>query len=471
MADNYFNSNEFKDLLHKYEESLQQGKYPYLESEELTDIAEYYHSKGCTEQAIEVIDYAIQLFPGATAPLLFKARFALLREGNIEKAKKYVAQVQDKSDLDYFYIEAEILLVQDKIEVADKYLRQCLNNIAEEDIEDFYIDVASLFSDYDIVDKAQEWLELASDNTSEEYKELQGRIAMGNGQYEECERIFNELIDGNPYASPYWNQLASSQLMRNDFKNSISSSEFSIAINPNDDEAILNKGNGLFALGNYEEALKYYQRFSKLCPHEELGEMLQGITLFNMDRTTEAIAHLIKASEQAPHLSPNLSEIYQELAFALSRQGNTDKALGYVDRAELLPHSSKDELEVLRGHLVLEHGNIDDAQKYFQRAIKLSNSSPQIFLRIAISVFDNGYIQLAYKMFKALLQAVDNKWTTGWAYLAYCCKYMGQTEEYRAAIEKACKVNPYEAQMILGQDFPEDLEPEQYIDYINNNPN
>ena len=40
--DNYFKSEEFKDILHRYEEAENSGRHEYLGSDELTDIAEYY---------------------------------------------------------------------------------------------------------------------------------------------------------------------------------------------------------------------------------------------------------------------------------------------------------------------------------------------------------------------------------------------------------------------------------------------
>ena len=69
-----------------------------------------------------------------------------------------------------------------------------------------------------------------------------------HGNYVESETILNELLDADPYFGPYWNQLAQSQFLRNDIQDSIISSEYSIAINPNDEEAVLNKANGLLHL-------------------------------------------------------------------------------------------------------------------------------------------------------------------------------------------------------------------------------
>lgn len=54
--------------------------------------------------------------------------------------------------------------------------------------------------------------------------------------------------------------------MANNIQESITSSEFSIAINPDDEEAILNKANGLFFLGNVDEAMKYYKTVGYIAP-------------------------------------------------------------------------------------------------------------------------------------------------------------------------------------------------------------
>ena len=42
MGDKYFESEEFRTILQKYEEAVAQGQSPYLEPEELSDLAEFY---------------------------------------------------------------------------------------------------------------------------------------------------------------------------------------------------------------------------------------------------------------------------------------------------------------------------------------------------------------------------------------------------------------------------------------------
>ena len=94
------NNSELLDNIRKYEDAKARGESLYLDVDSLIDIAEHYYSEKHLAKALEVIDYAIDLFPGSTLPLCFKARQAL-NEKNIEKAEAYAAQVEDRTDIEY----------------------------------------------------------------------------------------------------------------------------------------------------------------------------------------------------------------------------------------------------------------------------------------------------------------------------------------------------------------------------------
>lgn len=76
-GDEYFDSEEFRNTLESYEESVRSGHPLFLDADDLADIADYYHFTGIDQQADEVIDYALSLYPNATLPNVFKAREAL----------------------------------------------------------------------------------------------------------------------------------------------------------------------------------------------------------------------------------------------------------------------------------------------------------------------------------------------------------------------------------------------------------
>ena len=463
--DEYFDSEEFKEMLAKFEKAQRNVAYAGLEPDELTDVAEYYYGKGDRKLSLQILNDAIEAFPGATMPLVFRGRTALIDEHDVEKAKEYARQIDDKLNLDYIYLEAEILITEDKVDAADIYLHDRMDYIDEDDVPDYVLDVATIFADYNYADLAQSWLSLSDETDLTDYKELEGRIAYGKGNYEKSERIFEKLIDEDPYSNQFWNSLASTQLMRNRINDSITSSEFSIAIDPNNDEAILNKANGLFSLGNYEEALKYYRRFTDLCPQDETGYVFQGTTLLNLNHPEEAEACFRKAESIAGPKSDCLPELYQEMAFALSMQGRANEALVYCDKAMALPENDKNEVRIMRGHILLDNNRVEDAQECFALALKASGHSPKIYLHIAVSIFDCGYTGIAYKMFKSLLEYPVYDGMEGFSYLAYCCNQMGKRKEFLENLKTACEVNPREAKLILGDLFPAALQPDGYYGY------
>ena len=296
--DIYYHSEKFKQLLRKYEE-LQENNISEIPcAEELTDVAEYFHMLGEEEKALEVADYATRMYPSAVSPLAFKARMALLVDNNPQKADEIAESIIDKNDVDFLYLKAEIMIASSRPDDADKYLQACYDEIIDSEAqEEFILDVAALFSDYEEIIYAEKWLNQSTKTEDKDYKELKAQILKSHGNYAESETILNELLDADPYFGPYWNQLAQSQFLRNDIQDSIISSEYSIAINPNDEEAVLNKANGLFTLGNYDEALKYYERYKKLCHYADVSiiDVTIGHIYLMKGKALEAQEHYKKA--------------------------------------------------------------------------------------------------------------------------------------------------------------------------------
>lgn len=119
--------------------------------------------------------------------------------------------IEDKTDLEYFYMKAEIMLAQGNIALADKYLEERFGDISDDDRDYFAVDAAALFLDYDSVDLAEKWIDRSEDTDCTEYKEQAARIFVERGEYEKSKTLFNELIDKDPFSVHYWNSLASTQ--------------------------------------------------------------------------------------------------------------------------------------------------------------------------------------------------------------------------------------------------------------------
>lgn len=467
MLDDYFNSNEFKKNLQLYEQA--DGEKALLDSEILTDIADYYRSQGQMDKALQAVDYALSLYPGATAPLIFKAR-AAMADNDKARAKALVDSIEDKTDLDYHYMKAELMICDLKIEEADEYLEAQMADMDPNEKPDYVLDVAAIFSDYDLMETADKWLSRSDETDLNDYIEIRGRILMSKGEMEEAQKLFDELVERNPFSAIYWNLLACTQYTLQQFDETITSCEYAIAIDPRNEEALQNKANSLSLLGNYEEALRYYMRYGEVTRSKDMAEMYIGITLSYLGRTKESIPHLKQALKYSSDESNFLSEIYHELVLALMKEKRYDEAERYVLEAEERDDClDPNEIKVLHGHLLLQTGHTEEARRYMTEAYLGSNMSANVVRRIAISLYESGLTQMAYDMLVSLLDDMDEQMNDGYSHLAACAYELGKKEEFLKYLQVAVKRNALEARCILGEMFPPETPPQDYYEYAKNN--
>ena len=409
----YFNSEDFKELLESYETALQAGEQPFMDADDLVDLADYYNYHGEGDKAAEAIERALDLYPDATLPNVFKAREALMM-GDNELAHHYAEAIGDKDDPDYHYLTAEILIAEGHIEQADLYLRRYAKSVNEDEWEDFIKDCANLYVDYGVNDKAYQWMMRSKGDDSSDFKELMARTLMGLGKYKDSEKIFNELIE------------------------------------------------------NYEEALEYFRRLENLMPDDDVILLDEGVCLVNLGRHEEAVSYLEHALSVADEESEVLPQIYLELAFCYSSMKQPSKALEMIDAAMELPGDTTD-LMVIRGHILLENGMLEEAEETFKDAIRQSDNSPSVLLRIIVSLYDNRYVNSSYEMFKKFFEVVNAyapDFNKGHAYMALCCHDLGKNDEFLEYLRKSVEINPREAKLVLGFLFPEGMEPNEYVTYM-----
>lgn len=465
----YFKSEDFRELLESYETAVESGSYPFMDADDLVDIADYYNMMEEHEKAVDAVNHALDLYPNATLPNVFMAREAL-QFNEYETALLYANAIEKRDDPDYHYLRAEIMIAKGETEQADRYLRDYGLTIPADEYEDFIRDCANLYIDYGVSDKAYEWMLRSKGDDSVDFKELMARTLFGLGKYKDSQRLFNELIDHDPYSKQYWNALASAQYMNEEYSEAIDSSEFVLAIDPNDPEGLVSKANGLVRLGNFEEALKYFRRYTEVEPDDDYGVFHLGICLASLGQYEEATEQLEAVLEMVLGDEPYLPQLYQELAFCYSIQKQLDKAMEMLDKTETLKCDHID-IMVIRGHLQLENGQVEAAEQSFTQAIVQSDSEPAVLLRIIISLFDNHYIHACYEMFKkffVLIHQMQLDFNDGYSYMALCCYELGYTKEFLYYLKLACEKNPNEAKATLGPMLPESMEVRDYYVYMKN---
>lgn len=464
-GNDFFNSDEFKDMLSTYETAESSGLPVFLDAEDLTDIADYYATNGNGEKAEKVINKALEMYPGAASPLAFKAREALERD-DVDTAKLYASQITDKEEREYFFVTFEILVALDKVDEAEDMMKEKFEVIYEECKEDFILDTACIYLDYGLFDQSYEWLKRSVEKISPDYDELMARTLVGLGRYDEGISIIDKLIDRDPYSTNYWNALATAQFFAERFDESIKSCEYALAIDPNDMDGVLTKANCQHRLGNFDEALLLYERYvNGADTDKELGELNIGTCLVNLGRYDDAISHLLNALAASSSDSEQRHAIYQELAFAYSAKKCPDEAVGYINKAKRFDLDNTD-LDILHGHILLENGQIEESMRIFHKVMMEAGDDPHTILRIIVSIYDNHYVDMAYSMFKHLFKYNGDEMDYGFSYMALCCRDLKKGKEFLHYLKLAAERNPKEAKTILGDMFPEGMDPADYYSYL-----
>lgn len=468
MTDNIFHTKAFKENLRRYEEALRNGTSVYLEPEDFTDIAEYYHLHGNLPKALEAADRALEIFPGATEPLAFKARVAILLEHNAGKAMAITEAITDKHDLEYIYIVAEIMLADNRVDEAEDYLEAQEKTISDEDLDDFYLDVASLFADYEIYDLAARWLAQSSDTDDNDYLDIEGRIALYDGKVKQATALFNKLIDRDPYNNTYWDLLASSFYLSSDYSKSREASDYALAIEPDDTDAILNKANCLMMIGDNEGASACYEHYQQLQPQSEIADMGLAAIAMNGNRLEEAIDHWERAAKLCDPQSPNMTEIYRNMCLVLASKGDYDGALRIIQQLEDSAGGPTTDSLILKGYISLLGKQVDNAKAWFSKALKETSDETKdnTLFYIAYCYFDCNYMEKAHDFFRYLADvAVDKSFTDLWAFLTRTDYELGLQQEFLADLKKAVSRNPAAVQREFADFFPKDLPLSEYYDY------
>lgn len=473
MTDNIFHTKAFKENLRRYEEALQNGASVYLEPEDFTDIAEYYHLHGNLDKALEAADKALAIFPGSTEPLAFKARVAILIGHDADKAMAIANTISDKQDLEYIYIIAEIMLADNRVNEAEDYLETQEKIISDEDLDDFYLDVASLFADYEIFDLAAQWLAQSSDNDDNDYLEIEGRILLNDGKFKQATKLFNKLIDRDPYSNSYWNLLASAYYLANDYNKSREASDYALAIEPDDTDAILNKANCLMMVGDNEGARSCYKHYQQLQPQSEIADMGLAAIAMNDNKLDEAIDHWKRAARLCAPQSPNMTEIYRNMCLVLASKGDYDEALNIIQRLEDGAGGPTDDSLILKGYISLLGNNLDKAQAWFSKALKTTDDEKKdnTLFYIAYCYFDCNYMEKAHDFFRYLADvAVDKTFTDLWAFLTRTDYALGLQDEFLADLKIAVSRNPAAVQREFSDYFPQNLPLSDYYKYATQHP-
>lgn len=467
----YFQEEEFKKSLARYEEMLQGGQPVYLEADELTDIAEYYMVKNKMKQAMACIDYALSIHPDSVDPLIFLARQKMF-DGDWSEAIRIRNKVSDPKDREVMFFDAEMLLRQGNVEKAERLMEMLAEREKDDEAYVAY-DVAGLFLDYGYVEQALEWgkkaFRLEPDN--EKFLKLKADLFIAKDRPEKAIAMLNDMLDNAPYDLGAWHSLGEAYLANEDFQKALEAADFALAIDENDGQALLLKANCYFQQQDYEKAHELYAQYIKQNAASETTYLFDATCLNALGEPEKALKQLLKADKLSNGCSPDQQQIYASLVDVYSRLHKINKAFEFINK--LLFISTDYDTALHKGHVMLQNDNKERAIKYFEDYLTYHGNPSEAHLFVGISFMENKLYEDAWQHFMLVLENDRDKTekerqNAVYAYLSYCALMQSNYREFLSYLKIACEKAPEALEYTIGQFIPEEVEAKDFYNYVVN---
>ena len=473
----YTKSQEFKDLLARYEQVLLDNGNEFFDANDLLDIAEYYYSKHDVDAAIQACYYCLDLYPDNDRALVFIARSAIF-SGDYTTAERIAKSIKFDEELEVVYLRAELMLINSESDKAEEYLTKHFLSLPEDDDQryDMALDVPHLYCDYSCWQLAEKWLQLLENDGQKEemdYVEAMARIYANTDRHKEAIPYWNKYIDENSFSSNAWISLAQCQYQTGQCQEALQSAEYAIAINPDMPDGYLAAGNAYFAMGRGQDSIDMFEKFLDLLPGDAQGELLLSCVYFSEGKNEEAKVHIDNAINAIRDLTEDdvpvfvFHEIYRQAAFVYGSLGEMAQANTYVDYL-LFYGMEETTVKMLRAAVYLEGKHQNDAFTLFSELLDEHKNDPKVYIKIGMMLVDSNYFALGYKVLGSTLVILEESGMpspNGWDRLAYAALMENQYDDFLEALEKSIEYLPTETVTIFSPYFPDDMPIEQYLAY------
>lgn len=390
----YFESNEFMELLNSYEEMVRSGGACYLDGMDIADIAEFYSSMDENDKAMDAVDFGLTLHPDDEDILTAKGHI-LLRQGKSHEARETVEQIVSQDNRELLFLRGNIELFDEHTELADKYFHMAVET-GDED-QGLYSDIIALYTDYAKYDYAQSWIDSARSMYPEstDFAEQQADLYFATAEYDKAAEAYNRLIDESPYDIYYWEQLVYIAYRKE----------------------------------KWSEALEYFEYIEAIDPLYDYMGMIKVECLIETEQYSKA-ENILRGMLKS---NPDSADINLLLANSLSLQQKHDEAVRYLRTAIGLNPDDKQMHVQLAGELY-ECGSYKEAAIQLTEAFKAGITTDADSVRLIIyPLIHSDDTETIYGLLKALLDIPDldiEEFGTFANALAMCCWQMGYREEF-----------------------------------------
>lgn len=517
MAKDYFQSQEFNEILDSYEKQKEQGQSIYLDAEDFADIADFYLGHDLPELAMEAVEKGLEVHLGDEVLLVMKSATYIFGHQYAAAEAILKSLNEENSDVKYQFAQLQYAYYFNT-QKADEIWREWLTMVeddggeSDEWMRENYIHIISSIVELRGTDKntgerlwnmdaARKWIKEYIDlfkplGKSDSDLQLVD-ICRENGLADLMCEALTLVLETKPYLPKGWSNLALAYFSEQNYEQALEACDFALAVDANDLDALLTKAHTVYGMGHKKESAPVFKEYL-----EKGGEVVQRIpyaeVLFlngedkeaihqmellaqHMEGERQEVAGQLEYDEK--HLSEedlqakrsyydNFYDLYEKIYTDIGDLYNRNEYFKESMEANqhiLVVNAQSSEAYFMLGVNSLALQDYQEATQYFGKALMYAGDQIMMGVDIALTFVLNNYDDFALEVLNSIekLSKTSSSPFARHIPAAKSLTYLklGQTDQFLKFFKIACKLTPNLIKRVYEEFFPQDLPVEKWYDY------
>lgn len=334
----YFDTQEFRDLLRRYEQMRRENNSLYFETDQLADILSYYLFHEKAQEVEEVYTFAKRLHPGSPEITKMEVRM-LLSYGRPEAALPLLDKLKYAEDEETLLLKAEAHFAIKDYKTARSIARKLLRSSTITDEVSY--EALEILLDCGF---AQEVLSAADEGLyrhpdSRNLLEVKAESLIELQRTDEAIEIYNRLLDDTPYSTFYWEQLGHIYFMIRRFGKALECFEYETTIDESIEYAKMMQAYCYHHLQDYKRSKELFSSLGEKYPKSIIPDFYSALATAYSGETKAAIEEFLrvasKAAEKNGEESIEVMLALINVALLFNSTNNYDQAILYTKKALL----------------------------------------------------------------------------------------------------------------------------------------
>lgn len=385
------NENDKKraeELLKSYEDAVKNGRLDYFDVDDIEVMIDYLLSRQFSFEALEVVDYGLDIHRQDPSLLVVKAKL-LLYIDFIARADLFIKSLIGNDSIDKFEMDlliGELALKRGEKEKADELFAGLI------DIDDdFKRKVAYAYFNSGYYDECAKYLNDILENDESDtslMKELASCYEELN-RYADAAKIYERVLDGVPYDEATWYKLGMVYYNDKDFDKAAQAFDYSYVIG-NDKYSLMQVGNCYFQAGKFQCSLDAYLKFYEQDDSEEVVALFIAECYERLDRLEDAKDFYCKVLEMNDE---NDAAMFGLCSYLIDSE-QYEEALTYADKILSLNGDNIDAL-LCKGECLLQLDRDEEAYNIYKHALDLNPNMEDVNFILGNFEVERGDYEIA----------------------------------------------------------------------------